>query len=112
VLCQLDKPPLLWNVFPFHPHESGDPFTNRRFTARELTYVDELNSALISWLGIRRIISIGQDAASYAEKFGVEVACVRHPSYGGVKDFRRGIGQLHGIDVSKRVSSSTQAMLF
>ena len=112
VLCQLDKPPLLWNVFPFHPHESGDPFTNRRFTARELSYVDELNAALISWLGIRRIISIGQDAASYAEKFGVEVACVRHPSYGGVKDFRRGIGQLHGIDVSKQVNSSTQTMLF
>ncbi len=112
VLCLLDKPPLLWNVFPFHPHEPGEPFTNRRFTARELRYVDELNAALISWLGVRRIVSIGQDAASYAEKFGVEVACVRHPSYGGVTDFRRGIGQLHGIDVSKRANSSTQTMLF
>lgn len=112
VLCLLDKPPLLWNVFPFHPHVPGEPFTNRRFTAGELRHVDELNAALISWLGVRRIISIGQDAASYAEKFGVEVAGVRHPSYGGVTDFRRGIGQLHGIDVSKRVTSSTQTMLF
>jgi len=112
VLCLLDKPPLLWNVFPFHPHEPGAPFTNRRFSTRELRCVDELNAALICWLGVRRIVSIGQDAALYAEKFGVEVVCVRHPSYGGVTDFRRGIGQLHSIDVSKRVNPATQTMLF
>lgn len=112
VLCQLDKPPMLWNVFPFHPHKSGDSFTNRRFTARELRCVDELNAALISWLDIRRIVSIGQDAASYAKKFGVEVACVRHPSYGGVTDFRRGIGHLYNIDLTKPVACSNQTMLF
>lgn len=112
VLCLLDKPPLLWNVFPFHPHDHGVPFTNRKFTARELRCVDELNANLISWLKIRRIVSIGKDAASYAKRFGVEVACVRHPSYGGVTEFRRGIGQLHGIDVSKRASSSAQTLLF
>jgi len=112
VLYLLEKPPLLWNVFPFHPHDPDEPFTNRRFTARELRSVDELNAELISWLGVRRIISIGQDAASYAEKFGVELACVRHPSYGGVKDFRRGIGRLHGIDVSKQTRVSTQTILF
>jgi len=112
VLSLLEKPPLLWNVFPFHPHEPGEPFTNRRFTARELHCVDELNAALISWLGVRRVVSIGQDAALYAEKFGVEVVRVRHPSYGGVTDFRRGIGQLHGIDVGKRSASISQAVLF
>ncbi|WP_260590795.1 uracil-DNA glycosylase [Variovorax sp. DXTD-1] len=87
VLTLLDKPPLLWNVFPFHSHEKDDPFTNRKFTTRELREVDELNAALISWLGIRRIVSIGQDAASYAAKFGVEVVSVRHPSYGASQSF-------------------------
>lgn len=112
VLALLDKPPLLWNVFPFHPHERGEPFTNRKFTSRELREVDELNAALIKWLGIRRIVSIGQDAASYAAKFGIEVASVRHPSYGGVTDFREGISQLHGLDVRKKMASFDQPALF
>lgn len=112
VLALLDKPPLLWNVFPFHPHDSGDPFTNRKFTSRELREVDDLNATLIKWLGIRRIVSIGQDAASYAAKFGVEVSSVRHPSYGGVTEFREGISRLHGLDVRKKTVSINQPALF
>lgn len=112
VLALLDRPPLLWNVFPFHPHDEGNPFTNRKFTTKELREVDELNGMLISWLGIRRIVSIGQDAATYAAKFGVEVVSVRHPSYGGVTEFRDGISRLHGIDVRKRSASADQHALF
>jgi hypothetical protein len=108
----LDKPPLLWNVFPLHPHEAGEPFTNRKFTSKELCEVDDLNASLIRWLGIRRIVSIGQDAASYAAKFGVEVQRVRHPSYGGVTEFREGISRLHGIDARKHTLSTNQATLF
>lgn len=97
VLAQLDLPPLLWNVFPFHPHEPEQPFTNRKFTAVELKVADSLNRQLIGWLGISRIIAIGQDAAHYAEQFGVKVECVRHPSYGGVTEFREGIRKLYGL---------------
>lgn len=97
VLAQLDLPPLLWNVFPFHPHEPGEPFTNRKFTAAELKVADALNRQLLSWLGIRRIIAIGQDAATYASQFGVQVETVRHPSYGGVVEFRDGIRRLYGL---------------
>lgn len=112
VLALLDKPPLLWNVFPFHPHDKDEPFTNRKFTNRELREVDDLNASLISWLGIRRIVSIGQDAATYAAKFGVEVSSVRHPSYGGVTEFREGISRLHGLDVRKKTVKCDQPALF
>jgi hypothetical protein len=97
VLKVIDTPPLLWNVFPFHPHEAENPFTNRRFTARELALVSELNNSLIKWLKVRRIIAIGQDAANYAAVFGVEVLTVRHPSYGGVRDFRDGMQRIYSI---------------
>lgn len=97
VLKVIETPPLLWNVFPLHPHEEQSPFTNRRFTARELASVSELNNALIKWLNVRRIVAIGQDAASYAAAFGVEVLTVRHPSYGGVRDFRAGMRQIYNI---------------
>lgn len=111
VLAQLDLPPLLWNVFPFHPHEPDQPFTNRKFTANELKVADSLNRELIAWLGIRRIIAIGQDAAHYAEQFGVKVQCVRHPSYGGVAEFREGIRKLYGLPQPLQHQPATQASL-
>ncbi len=96
-LRALPRQPLLWNVFPFHPHELANPLSNRRFTKRELAAVEELNAQLIHGLGVKRIVSIGQDADRYAKRFGVSVETVRHPSYGGVIDFRKGISQLYGL---------------
>ena len=111
VLQILKKPPLLWNVFPFHPHALGAEMTNRRFTAKELATVNELNAQLISWLGIRRIVCIGQDAMKYAATFGVELDCVRHPSYGGITDFRAGMHRIYGAELSS-VNCIPQASLF
>jgi hypothetical protein len=96
ILARLELPPLLWNVFPFHPHEPGDEMTNRKFSARELAEVTDLNRTLIVWLGIERIVCIGQDAATYARALGVKVECVRHPSYGGINDFRDGMARVYG----------------
>lgn len=97
VLKVIETPPLLWNVFPFHPHKPDNPFSNRRFAARELCQVDELNSKLIGWLQIRQVIAIGQDAAQYAQRFGVKVITIRHPSYGGVREFREGMQTLYRL---------------
>lgn len=110
VLRVIETPPLLWNVFPFHPHEPDNPFSNRRFTARELGQVDELNSALIAWLKIRQIVAIGQDAAQYAQRFGVKVITIRHPSYGGIREFREGMQKLYKLPNST-LRRATQAAL-
>lgn len=104
------RPPLLWNVFPLHPHEPDQPLTNRKFSARELGAVDELNRILISWLGISTIVGIGQDAAKYAADFGINVECIRHPSYGGTRDFRAGVERLYGVEL--RRSGGGQSELF
>lgn len=89
--------PLLWNVFPLHPHEHGSELTNRRFSSRELAEVDALNADLISWLRICRIVCIGQDAERYAKRYCNAVTVVRHPSYGGTSEFRRGIAEAYGV---------------
>lgn len=112
VLRQIEVPPLLWNVFPFHPHEPGDPFTNRKFTAKELGVVDQLNAALVRWLGITKIIAIGQDAAAYSEKFGAPVVCVRHPSYGGTTEFREGMRRLYRLERLSPAKPVEQGALF
>lgn len=109
VLIQLKRPPLLWNVFPFHPHELSSELTNRKFSAQELETVTDLNRQLAVWLGIKRIICIGRDAAIYATLFGVEVHCVRHPSYGGVKEFRDGMNKIYGVELD---GARSQPQLF
>lgn len=110
VLRVLERPPLLWNVFPLHPHERAKPFTNRKFSAKELAMVNDINASLISWLGIKRIVGIGQDAVSYGSRFGVEVCPIRHPSYGGTSEFREGMRELYGLKLP--VDSSAQNTLF
>lgn len=97
VLLRVDAAPLLWNVFPFHPHEPNNPLSNRKFTRCELRLAEELNVELISWLGIKRIVALGQDAASYGRRLGIKVISIRHPSYGGVSDFRRGMSELYEL---------------
>jgi hypothetical protein len=106
VLARLESPPLLWNVFPFHPHERDSEMTNRKFSSRELAMVSELNHDLVNWLGIKRIVCIGQDAAVYAKSFGVEVDQVRHPSYGGTTEFRVGMKKIYGGQFKRSVRQS------
>lgn len=110
ILERLERPPLLWNVFPLHPHEPDEPMSNRRFTARELSCVNDLNRLLVDWLKIKRVICIGQDAATYASTLGVVVECVRHPSYGGVTEFRAGMQRIYGQQL--RPASTEQSHLF
>lgn len=112
VLPLLDVPPLLWNVFPYHPHEPGEPMSNRKFTSRELAQVEDLNAQLFTGLGIRRAISIGQDAAAYAARFGLKVLSVRHPSYGGTTEFRHGIARLYGLPAVRQSHPVRQSALF
>src|ERR1700683_3948629 len=85
VLSGIDAPIFLWNVFPLHPHDSDDPFSNRSHNSRERRAGEELLFELIRFLKPRRLIAIGNDAAQTASRLtdAHEVLQVRHPSYGG-----------------------------
>lgn len=99
MLDQIDARIFLWNVFPLHPHESGEPFTNRQHNAYERRAGEELLQALIELLRPSRIIAIGNDAAVSTNRVVslVPVVCVRHPSYGGQTQFLRQITELYGV---------------
>jgi hypothetical protein len=103
-LEQIDARIFLWNVFPLHPHESGDPFTNRQHNAKERSAGEGLLQALIELLNPSRIVAIGNDAAAAAHRVTetVPVACVRHPSYGGQTQFLRQIDELYGPSIRPR----------
>ncbi len=89
VLQEIDAPLFLWNVFPLHPHEPDDPFTNRAHNARERAAGEEILASLIMLLSPKRIIAIGNDAAKTAMRIaqGQCIVQVRHPSYGGQTEF-------------------------
>ena len=89
ILDRVSEPVFLWNVFPFHPHEPDDPFSNRSHNARERDIGEQILSELIALLNPRRLIAIGNNAASSAARIsgGLDVVQVRHPSYGGQSEF-------------------------
>lgn len=98
MLDQIDARIFLWNVFPLHPHETGDPFSNRQHNARERRAGEELLRQLVALLRPGRIVAIGNDAATAAQRVtdSVSVVCVRHPSYGGQTQFQEQIAELYG----------------
>lgn len=89
-------PIFLWNVFPLHPHEPDDPFTNRAHNSRERRAGEEILSELIALLRPVRLIAIGNDAAKSLRNIAADkdVVQVRHPSYGGQTEF---LAQVHSL---------------
>ena len=102
MLEHIDARIFLWNVFPLHPHESGEPFTNRQHNAHERRAGEELLQQLIALLKPSRVVAIGNDAAAAARRIAnaVPVICVRHPSYGGQTQFQSQILELYGYPMS------------
>jgi uracil-DNA glycosylase len=98
VLVRIGQPVLLWNVFPFHPHEPNDPFSNRCHTSAERQISLPLLEALIEMFQPQRLVAIGRDAQIALKNIGIPVTTVRHPSYGGQSEFIAGLYQLYGID--------------
>ncbi|NPU92120.1 MAG: uracil-DNA glycosylase [Gammaproteobacteria bacterium] len=99
MLDQIDARIFLWNVFPLHPHESGDPFTNRQHNSRERQAGEAILQSLVELLNPSRIVAIGNDAAAAADRIlgSTPVIRVRHPSYGGQNQFIRQVSDLYGI---------------
>lgn len=99
-LSRIEAPVFLWNVFPLHPHEPDDPFTNRAHNARERDAGEEILRALIQLIAPRRIVAIGNDAARAAQRLAddLDVHQVRHPSYGGQTEYCVQIRDLYDLE--------------
>lgn len=94
----------LWNVFPLHPHEPGKPFTNRAHRPIERAAGEEVLAELIAMLRPRRLVAIGNDASKSALKFaGIgPVVQVRHPSYGGQRDFIQQVACVYDLTIESK----------
>jgi hypothetical protein len=97
VLGRIGQPVMLWNVFPFHPHEAKSQLSNRCHTRAEREATWPLLQALIEMLKPRQIIAIGRDAQLALGELGIPTEGVRHPSYGGQREFIEGMYTLYGV---------------
>ncbi|WP_245239713.1 MULTISPECIES: uracil-DNA glycosylase [Methylobacterium] len=98
VLSRVGAPVVLWNIFPLHPHEPGDPLSNRCHSRFERDATWPFLTALIAMIAPRRIIAIGRDAGLALSGLEVPVMTVRHPSYGGQAEFIAGVHAIYGLD--------------
>lgn len=98
VLEQIQQPVVLWNIFPFHPHEAADPFSNRCHTRGEREATWPLLQALIAMIRPRQIVAIGRDAYLALGDLATPTTAVRHPSYGGQREFIDGMFAIYGTD--------------
>jgi hypothetical protein len=97
ILSRIEASVFLWNVFPLHPHECGDPFSNRPHNSHERRVGEEILFQLMLLLKPRRLIAIGSNAAKTASHLADnhQVVQVRHPSYGGRVQFLKQIKELY-----------------
>jgi Uracil DNA glycosylase superfamily len=91
VLRDLNRPIFLWNVFPLHPHEPSNPLSNRCHTRAERRACRPLLMWLMETLKPRTVVTIGRDADLALKDLGIASTKVRHPSYGGQREFLKGI---------------------
>jgi uracil-DNA glycosylase len=107
MLSKISVPVFLWNVFPFHPYEPGEPFSNRRHTAHERRTCESFLIDLLDMLKPCQIVAIGSDAHRALTGLGCTDCCyVRHPSYGGQNAFITGITELYGVVAATNLASN------
>ncbi len=95
------SPVFLWNVFPLHPHIADQPFSNRAHNAKERLVGIEILAELIDLINPARLLPIGKDAAASVQKIrrNQEVVPVRHPSFGGQRQFLEQVAMINRLSL-------------
>ncbi len=79
---------LVWNCIPLHPHQPGQPLSNRTPTPTEIKSFAPLLAGLIDVLRPVQVIAIGRKAQLALRQVGQPAGCVRHPGHGGKHQFQ------------------------
>lgn len=81
----------LWNAYPLHSHRKGASRTNRSPSRRELGEFGDLLRELHEILEPEIVLAVGRTAQTALGDLEIEHTYVRHPAYGGLRSFRRGV---------------------
>lgn len=78
---------LVWNIFPFHPHQPGEPLTNRRPVISEGIAHIQFLEKVIERLQPVDILAVGRYSQAILWRSSIPHHPIRHPSYGGARQF-------------------------
>jgi hypothetical protein len=95
-----DKPvPILWNSFPFHPHDKGKTESNRKPTSLEVQEGVEYLKMIYDIFKPKTICCLGRVGEGTLRKnFPMsDIQYIRHPSRGGKNGFIMGMNSLKEI---------------
>lgn len=100
-LERLEIYPLMWNAYPFYPHDNINDKPNRKPKPEE---IDELGkkyfNKLIELIPVENFVAVGNVAEKTLKRFGIaNVHCIPHPSYGNKSKFIEGLEQLQKINI-------------
>lgn len=90
-LATLRCVPLIWNTFPFHPHQPDKPLTNRAPRRDEIAVGSHFLHHIITLFRPSQIIAVGNVAAGALSALEVPYIKVRHPAQGGKNEFVAGL---------------------
>mgnify|MGYP001573844872 CR=1 FL=1 len=87
-LIKLDKIPLLWNSFPFHPHKDRNPQSNRPPSNKETEIGKNYILHLENVFNIEHFIPVGRKAEKLLKNMNIKAEeYVPHPSRGNKSKF-------------------------
>lgn len=89
-----NEPPLIWNTVPLHPHQIGEPMSNRTPTITEQRDGAVMIDAMLELFQPARILAVGRTAERMLTERGCEATALRHPSQGGKPEFVRGLKEV------------------
>lgn len=88
----------LWAVFPLHAHRRGEEQTNRTPTLNEIEDFLPLMSELVDALEPHRVLAVGRSAEWALRQLDIEFTRLKHPTVGGLRAFKRGVGEVFEPD--------------
>ncbi len=91
ILPELGMVPLVWGAFPFHPHQPGNPLSNRKPRASEVKIGEPFVGDLLDIFQPKQVIAVGNVGFGLLTAMGVPCVKIRHPAQGGKNDFVAGL---------------------
>lgn len=85
--------PILWNAFPFHPHISGVPESNRSPNAIEIEEGKLYLQIVYDLFKPTKLCSLGRVGETVLKELfpNKQITYIRHPSHGGKREFVKGM---------------------
>jgi hypothetical protein len=91
---EIEESTILWNALPMHPHELGDPQSNRTPRSAELRFGEDALRMLVAAFPSAEVVAVGRKAEGLLKRMDVRRTYVRHPARGGGAEFARELKQL------------------